>query len=234
MPDGECLGIVFELLNSDTLGHAISSHPEKMNEYVDQYVELAKTLHTTHVPKGSFATVQEVAHGLADNLGRWCTKEEIGILHRIVDSIPEADTVVHNDLHPGNIMIQDGELVLIDMPAVTMGPPVCDLMTIFRDMISAPKSSAGHIVQSVGMPAEMISQVGNLFFMKYMGITDPAELEDLYKKLGLLYSVDVVLFLGTENKTAMEHGDTIIENLLRKTVIPNEKTIHYLFGNMKY
>ena len=30
--------------------------------------------------------------------------------------------------------------VLIDMPEVTMGPPICDLVAIFRDMISAPQN----------------------------------------------------------------------------------------------
>lgn len=231
-PEGECLGIVFEMLDSDTLGHAMAKNPEKLPEFVDRYVELARSLHTTHVPEGSFTKIQDVAHGYADNLGQWCSREEIELLHGIVDSIPEADTVVHNDLHPGNIMIQNGELILIDMPAVTMGPPVCDLMTIFRDMISAPKRSPEHIVHSIGMPADLILKAGNLFFMKYTGITDPGELEAFYKKLGLLYSVDVVLFTGSGNKTAMERADQIMNNLLRPVVIPNEQTIKYLFRTL--
>ena len=53
-------------------------------------------------------------------------------------------------------MIQDGELLLIDMPEVTMGPPICDLVSVFRNMISAPNSQPALIEQSVGMPAEMI------------------------------------------------------------------------------
>ncbi len=123
----DCFGIVFEMLHSDTLGHAMRDNPAKFVDYVDQYVALAKTLHSTHVPKNSFATIQTVMHGKADNLSRWCSPEEIALLHGIIDSIPETDTITHNDLHPGNIMIQDGELVLIDMPEVTMGPSVCDL-----------------------------------------------------------------------------------------------------------
>ena len=229
---GDCLGVVFELLKSDTLGHAMRDNPEKLEQYVDQYVELAKTLHSTHVPAGSFTRSQEVMHERADKLGKWCSAEEIALLHSIIDDVPEADTVTHNDLHPGNIMIQDGELVLIDMPEVTMGPPICDLTSIFRDMISAPQTQSNVIEGSVGMPADLILKAGNLFFMKYTGITDPAALGEYFKKLGLLYAFNVVLVPGSGSERAMQMGDMIMNNLLRPTVIPNEQAIRALFRTM--
>ena len=229
---GDCLGVVFEMLKSDTLGHAMRDNPDKLEKYVDQYVALAKTLHSTHVPQGSFATIQSVLHLRADNLTEWCTPEEISLLHSIIDDIPEADTVTHNDLHPGNIMIQNGELVLIDMPEVTMGPAICDLVSIFRDMISAPKNSGTIIEGSVGMPAEMISRVGNMFFMKYTGIPDPAELEAYYKKLGLLFAFNVVLVVGSGAERSRQMAKHIMDNLLRAVVIPNEQAIRYLFKTM--
>ncbi len=222
---GDCLGVVFELLRSDTLGHAMVAHPEKYDEYVDKYVALAKTLHTTHVPEGSFTRIQDVMHSRADNLGQWCTPEEIELLHSLINEIPDADTVTHNDLHPGNIMIQDGELVLIDMPEVTMGPPICDLVSVYRDMISAPRNKSSLIEQSIGMPAELIMKTGKLFFTKYTGITDPSELEEYFKKLGLLYALNVALTPGSKAERAMQMADFIMDNLLRAVVIPNEQAI---------
>ena len=225
----DCLGVVFEMLKSDTLGHAMRDNPDKLEEYVDKYVALAKTLHTTHVPAGSFTRIQEVMHGKAGNLGQWCSPEEIDLLDSIIDDIPEADTVTHNDLHPGNIMLQDGELVLIDMPEVTMGPPICDLVAIFRDMISAPQNQPDAIEYSVGMGAELIQKAGNLFFMKYTGISDPAALGEYYKKLGLLYAVNVVLVAGGGSERAMKSAPIIMDKLLRGVVIPNEQVIRHLY-----
>jgi anti-anti-sigma factor len=72
---GDCFGLVFEMLKSDTLGHAMHNQPEKFEEYVDKYVALAKTLHSTHVPAGKFSRVQDVYHRFADNLSKWCTPE---------------------------------------------------------------------------------------------------------------------------------------------------------------
>ena len=229
---GDCLGVVFELLRSDTLGHAMVAHPEKYDEYVDKYVALAKTLHTTHVPEGSFTRIQDDMHSRADNLGQWCTPEEIELLHSLIDEIPDADTVTHNDLHPGNIMIQDGELVLIDMPEVTMGPPICDLVSVYRDMISAPRNKSSLIEQSIGMPAELIMKTGKLFFTKYTGITDPSELEEYFKKLGLLYALNVAFTPGSKAERAMQMADLIMDNLLRAVVIPNEQAIRALLKVM--
>ena len=229
---GDCLGVVFELLRSDTLGHAMVAHPEKYDEYVDKYVALAKTLHTTHVPEGSFTRIQDVMHSRADNLGQWCTPEEIELLHSLIDEIPDADTVTHNDLHPGNIMIQDGELILIDMPEVTMGPPICDLVSVYRDMISAPQNKSSLIEQSIGMPAELIMKTGKLFFTKYTGITDPSELEEYFKKLGLLYALNVAFTPGSKAERAMQMGDMSMDKLLRGVVIPNEQAIRALLKVM--
>lgn len=229
---GDCLGVVFELLKSDTLGHAMRDNPDKLESYVDQYVALAKTLHSTHVPAGSFTRIQDVMHERAGRLGKWCSPEEIALLHSIIDNVPDADTVTHNDLHPGNIMLQDGELVLIDMPEVTMGPPVCDLVSIYRDMISAPRTQSGIIERSVGMPSEEIAKVGNMFFMKYTGITDPAELEAYYKKLGLLHAFNVTLVPGSGSERSIQMADIIMNNLFRPIVVPNERAIRMLFKTM--
>ena len=129
-------------------------------------------------------------------------------------------------------MIQDGELVLIDMPEVTMGPPICDLVSIYRDMVAAPKNRSETIEFSVGMPADLILKTGNLFFRKYTGITDAAELDSYYQKLGLLYAFNVSLVPGAGSERAMQMGEHIMNNLLRPVVIPNEKIIRALLGSM--
>ena len=230
---GDCLGVVFEMLKSDTLGHAMRDHPDRLEEYVDKYVALAKTLHTTHVPEGSFTRIQEVYRDRVKNLGQWCSEEEIALLNRIIDDIPNADTVTHNDLHPGNIMLQDGELVLIDMPEVTMGPPICDLTSIYRDMISAPQSGSSNAMeQSAGMPNDLILKVGKLFFKKYTGIKDPAELEAYFKRLGLLYAFNVVLVVGSGSERAAQNAPFIMDKLLRGVVIPNEQAIKALYKTL--
>ena len=230
---GDKYGVVFEMLNSDTLGHAMRDNPEKLPELTDQYVELAKKLHTTEMPEGIIKRTQEVYHRNIANLTEWCSDEEIALLHSIVDAIPEANTVIHNDFHPGNIMINNGELVLIDMPMISMGPPICDLVATYRDMIVAPSGAqAVHIERSTGMPADMCIKVGNMFFMKYTGITDPEQLKEYYQKLGLLFAFNTVMICGSGASKARKLAPLLMDKLLRGVVVPNEQTIKYLFKTM--
>ena len=230
---GESVGVVFEMLKSDTLGHAMNNNPERIPEYTEQYVALAKTLHSTELPDGCIERVQTIYHRQIDNLTEWCSEEEIALLHGIADAIPQVNTVIHGDLHPGNIMLNNDELVLIDMPDISMGPPICDLVATFRDIVSAPQGrEKGHIEMSVGLPADQILKVGNLFFMKYTGITDPEQLKAYYQKLGLLYAFNVSMMPGSGSKKAREYAPMLMDRLLRGVVIPNEQTIKYLFQTM--
>ena len=221
---GDSYGIVFEMLRSDTLGHAMKNNPEKLDEYVEKYVALAKELHSTRMEPGTFTSIKTVLHERVPNLAAWCTPEEMQLLDSLIDELPDENSLIHGDLHPGNIMIQDGELVLIDMPEVTMGAKIWDIAGIYRDMISAPQGSPEVIELSVGMPKELIMDVGQRFFRLYTGMNDE-ELDVYFKQLGLVFALNVVLIVGAGSKQATAKAPMIMDNLLRKVVIPNEQAL---------
>ena len=224
---GDSYGIVFEMLRSDTLGHAIKNNPEKLDDYVEKYVALAKELHSTKMKAGTFTNIKTVLHERVPNLAKWCTPEEMQLLDSLIDEMPDGESIIHGDLHPGNIMIQDGELVLIDMPEVTIGAKIWDIAGIYRDMISAPQGSPEVIEMSVGMPKELILDVGQRFFRLYTGKSDE-ELDIYYKQLGLVFALNVVLIVGAGSKQATSKAEMIMENLLRKIVIPNEQALRHI------
>lgn len=229
----DCYGVVFELIKSKTLGQTMRENPEKLEEYTDKYVALAKQLHSIHVKPGTFTDIRTVLHSRIPKIAKWTSQEERDLLNSLIDCIPEADTIIHNDLHPGNIMIQDGELLLIDMPEMCNGPTAYDLVGIYRDMIAAPSgNSASSIEKSVGLPAKTIMQVGNMFFAKYTGLSNPADLEAYYKKLGLLFAFNVAIIVGTESESAVKLAPILMDKLLRGVVIPNEQALRHLLSNL--
>ena len=229
---GDCLGVVFEMIRSDTLAHAMRDNPQDLDQWVARYVELVRTLHATHVPNCGFTDIHDLLHGRADGLGQWCTTEEIRLLHEIVDAIPVSDTLTHNDLHPGNIMVQDSELLIIDMPDVTLAPPVCDLTAIYRDMIESARNSSALIEGLIGMPQEMIGRVANMFFSSYTGIEGEAELTAYYRKLDLLCAFNVTFAPAAGGENGLKWADYIMENKLRQIVVPNASTIKELYQTL--
>ena len=229
---GESYGIVFEMLRSDTLAHAMKNAPEKFEEYVEKYVALAKELHGADLEDGAFPKIKDILHSRVPNLAKWCTQEELKLIDSLIDELPNGTSLIHGDFHPGNIMIQNGELLLIDMPEVSVGAKIWDIAAIYRDMISAPQNPDDSTVKllenSIGMPKELIIKTGYRFFELYTGITDRSELETYFKKLGLVYALNVVLVLGNGSKQATERADAIIDMLLRKVVLPNEQALRYI------
>ena len=228
---GDNYGVVFEAMNSDTLSHAISTEPEKRDEYIKSYVELAKTLHTTQIQGETVETLKSMLYDRLENdyMKENLSAEEIDVLKSIVDSMRDADTLVHGDFHPGNIMLQNGELMLIDMGEVTRGVPIYDVASVYRDLISAPKSNPDICRTSMGLEPDLAEEVGTKFISMYSGISDPQQLEGYMKQLGLVYAFNVVMLLSTVTQRDVR-GPLIINNLLRPVVIPNAEALKYILS----
>ena len=228
---GDRYGVVYEAMNSDTLGHAITNEPERRDEYIMKYAQLAKQLHTTTIDDGSVASLKDLLMKRAEDpiLKEFCTQEEIDTLKAIVGSMKECNTLVHGDLHPGNIMLNNGELMLIDMGELTRGVPTYDLASIYRDLLVGSKSDPETTERSIGIDPGLCIEVGQKFFAMYSGMTDPAQLEQYLKMIGLVFAFNVVLLIP-DFPEAAQRGPAIIQNLMRPVVMPNADTLKYILS----
>ena len=228
---GDRYGVIFEAMNSDTLGHAIANEPERRDEYIMKYAQLAKKLHTTAITDGSVAALKDLLMKRASDpvMAQFCSESEIKTLKTIVGSIKDCDTLVHGDLHPGNIMINNGELMLIDMGELTRGVPIYDLASIYRDLMVGAKSDPETTARSIGMSPELCMEVGPKFLAMYSGITDPAQLEQYLKMIGLVFAFNVVLLIP-DFPEAAQRGPAIIQNLMNPVVMPNVDTLKYILS----
>lgn len=123
---GESYGTVFELINSNTLSHVLNTQPEKYNEYSKKYIELVHILHTTEADTNRLSNIKDLYHKWADDMLEYFSGDKVGLLHEVINSVEDRKTFVHGDIHPKNIMVQNGELLFIDMADLTYGHPVFD------------------------------------------------------------------------------------------------------------
>lgn len=123
---GESYGTVFELINSNTLSHVLNTQPEKYNEYSKKYIELVHTLHTTETDTNRLSNIKDLYNKWADDMLEYFSGDEVDLLHEVINSVEDRKTFVHGDIHPKNIMVQNGELLFIDMADLTYGHPVFD------------------------------------------------------------------------------------------------------------
>lgn len=123
---GEGYGTVFELINSNTLSHVLNTQPEKYDEYSKKYIELVHILHTTEADTNRLSNIKDLYHKWADDMLEYFNEDEVNLLHEVINSVEDRKTFVHGDIHPKNIMVQNGELLFIDMADLTYGHPVFD------------------------------------------------------------------------------------------------------------
>ena len=211
----DMFGLVFELVNADIVTNHLNSHPEQLMETAKKYAHTLKQLHETHVAEGALSSTKELYRERIEGLREFMTDEEVETLHRINNAIPEADTVVHGDYHPKNVMIQDGEIILIDMADLTVGHPLYDLgsMTLTHVLPSDPT-----IAGITGMDAQLVRKLWGLFLMNYLGTTDPKAIEMFTKKccvVGLMKMASTLTFsAGARKPSNTEHILAAVRNNL--------------------
>ena len=161
---GSQYGLVYELLNAETLSSCIKRAPERIDEYARLYANLFRQLHSIEVPADSNVPDaieherQQILH-----ISRYFPKESIDLLLQILDTIPTGNRLLHLDLQVKNTMMQDNELMLIDMGEMGYGHPVLDLGHAYSSMVLL----IGDYDKTIGIPRELGNKVWDLAINYY-------------------------------------------------------------------
>ena len=118
-------------------------------------------------------------------------------VYDLIDSIPLRNTFIHGDFHPGNIMVQNDELILIDRGDASVGHPVIDLLGTYQLMSLTPKKNPNVAMRYLGMTTEEAVKMWNMFIRDYLGTDDDkavAELEESLKSYALIRNLGGIVF----------------------------------------
>lgn len=221
---GGSYGSVFELINADTLGNVLSGDPDKYDEYSKKYIELVNTLHTTEADTNRLACINDLYNQWADEMAELLTPEEIGIIHEIINSIPERNTFVHGDIHPKNVMVQDGELVFIDMADITYGHPVFDYMGMALTHVIAGRQTPERTLQIMGIDCATAARLWNDMIKTRFGSLGEEGMKNmnsLFVALGMMkFTV-----ASAVNKTNPRELKERLVQISRQTFFPNAKKL---------
>lgn len=211
-------GLVFELVDADLVSNYLNAHPDQLTDIAKKYAQTMKQLHTSHVAKNALSSTKELYRSRIEGLRPYLTGDEVDTLHRINDAIPESDTIVHGDYHPKNVMIQNGELVLIDMADLTTGNPLYDLGSM---ALTHHLPSDDRINKITDMKPEMVRQLWQQFLVNYLETEDPRAIEMFTRKVcvvGLMKMASTVAF--SENARLPGVMESVIATV-RKNLLAN-------------
>ena len=163
---GDSYGIVFEMIEGDTVGRYLSAHPEEFTEVTLYFSSFLQKIHEIKLEKdGIFKSVKQTWIDWLERMKDYYTPEEIEFMRKMIEAVPERNTMVHCDYHENNVLYKNGELILIDMADVGFGHPIFDLACMaFRSHVSfIPGRNAHHAFGPEDMKRFYEAELRNYF-----------------------------------------------------------------------
>ena len=179
---GDGYGTVTELLNAVNVTKLICDDPIHLEKPVAYYVDLLKSIHSVETESGDFPDMRETALDWATFVSAYIPKEQGDKLRAMIGAIPKRNTLLHGDYHTNNVMVQDGEPLLIDLDTLCVGHPIFELGSMFNAFIGFSELDHSVVLQYMGYDYSTSEGFWRMVLKKYLGTENDALCAEVEKK----------------------------------------------------
>ena len=165
-------GTVTELLNAVSVTKLIRENPDDMTEAAKYYIDMLKSIHAITVEDGEVPDMKETALAWAEFVAPHLPEEQGKKLRALIEAVPKQNTLMHGDYHTNNIMVQNGEPLLIDMDTLCMGHPVFELSSMFNAFIGYSELDHQVTINFFGYTHESAEKFWDMSLKMYLGTED--------------------------------------------------------------
>lgn len=221
---GDGYGSVFELLDAKSFAKLISEDPDKTDYYVDLYIQLLKKIHETEVLDDSMPDMKLIALKWANDLQEYLPGDYGDKLLKQIQSIPETKNMLHGDYHIKNVMMQNGETLLIDMDTLCVGNPIFELASMFNAYVGFGSSCQAKVEDFLGLPYDQTNYIWEKALEFYVGDEDEEKIKEFDTKAKMIGYARIMRRTIRRGGLETEDGKELID------VCKNEiiKAIDYL------
>ena len=164
---GDYYGSVAELLSAKSIAKLLRANPENLEEYVAVYTELLKKIHATPVKPGEMPSIKETGVDWVEFLQPYLPAEQWEKLLTMMNALPEPEFMIHGDYHANNVMIQNGEPLLIDMDTVAYGHPVFEFASIYLGFVGYCECNHEGTMDFYGLPYDITVKIWETLMKQY-------------------------------------------------------------------
>ena len=173
------LGVVFEMLDCESLRDAFVNSPNRYDELIDKYVKLLLKINSTEPMDANLPDAKQQWREKVETIKDYFEPAQYKKLKELIETIPEKNTFVHGDCHFKNIMIQGDDLYLIDMDTLSKGHHIFELAALYCPYIAFEEDDPGNNEKFLGVSADLSRKVCNDIIEKYFNKKD----EDIVNKI---------------------------------------------------
>lgn len=185
--DGK-LGVRYEMLDCMSLRNAIVNYPEKEEEYISKYAALLKKMNTTECLDPNIPDKKQAYITKLGKIKQFLPDDVNAKLLKMFEAIPERKTLIHGDCHFKNIMVQNGELLLIDMDTLSVGYPIFELAALYAPYVAFNEDEPGNSERFFGISDEKAAKLYDELLSRYFDKVDDA-IRDKIKIVGYVHMI---------------------------------------------
>ena len=179
---GDGYGTVTELLNATSVTKLIRQNPDDLTQAATYYIDMLKNIHSIEVDDGEVPDMKETALAWADFVAAHLPEEQAKKLRALIEAVPKRNTMMHGDYHTNNIMVQNGEPLLIDMDTLCMGHPVFELGSMFNAFVGYTELNPQNTMDFFGYSFETAGKFWDMALKMYLDTEDEAVCRSVEEK----------------------------------------------------
>lgn len=216
---GDGYGLVTELLNATSVSKLIRKDPSNTEIPAKYYIDMLKTIHSTEVCDGEVPDMKAIALSWVSDLEPHLPESMAKKLRALIEGIPACKRLLHGDYNTNNIMVQNGEALLIDMDTLSMGHPVFELGSMFNAFLGFSELDHNVVISFMGYDHETAKAFWERSLKLYLDTEDESTwraVEDKAKLVGYMRLLRRSIRRPNEQDSAKKvaHYRTMLAELL--------------------
>lgn len=213
---GDNYGAIFELLNAECLNTLIIKNPGDAEKYTKVYVDFLKIIHNTEIESPLIMSAKEKFYGYLDAVKDYMDDNLYLNIKQLISTINESHNVVHGDPHMKNIMMVDGELMLIDMDTLCVGNLIFDLQALYVTYILFGEDEPDNSMKFLGIEKKMADSIWDWVIKYYFADMSDEEIGKILDKIYLLAYVRFLQLVVTSSLLNSDLGQIRVRHTTEK------------------
>ncbi|MBQ7064733.1 MAG: anti-sigma factor antagonist [Firmicutes bacterium] len=160
-------GSVFELLNAKILSKMLISGEMSLEEIAAICMEILESVHGAMPKAGALPSMKELAVSHLMDIRPELDEAAFEKINRLLSEMPDWPYMVHGDFHIKNIMMQNGESLLIDMDTICTGDPVFEFAGIYNAYIGFAELFPENDFSFFGIEFDKLKKLYDMTFDMY-------------------------------------------------------------------
>lgn len=197
---GNQYGSVFELLQARSFNdwaREYEADKAQLDELMHLYVDCLKQVHATEMEGGELPMARDNMLASLSALQVCLPVEILDRLRELLAALPDDDHVIHGDFQMKNVLLCDGEPMLIDMETLCTGQPIFDLQGLYVTYKSFTEDDPNNAMEFLGIHKETTDYIWQQIMELYFGTQDEAVLRALEDKIRVVASIRFLSLLTT-------------------------------------